>query len=126
MRLYQTECPGWGFHGTIAREGQYDPAEAFDLAVRKIAAATQVDPFAVASWLDTSGGRHFADDVLVSSYAIAMLSGCNTPIDAALDAAVTRWMRWGITERVSAATGIPQGASYLTGVVANHGIRTNQ
>jgi len=67
---------------------------------------------AVRDFLDSRHGRHFADDVangLVGRRAI----------EAAIDAAIMRWMGWTITRRTIRETGIPTGLPYLTGLVTH-------
>jgi hypothetical protein len=85
---------------------------AWELASRKIAAATGFDLVATRDFLDSSRGRHFADEV-ANGLAIGK------PIEAAIDAAVAQWMSWRIGARLERETGIPRGLPYLTGWVGN-------
>ena len=97
MIQFCTENPVWGFYGTIAQAGHPSPAEAFDIATKRISAATGEDPFKVARFLDSRDGADFAGDV-------APLRN----FDDALSAAIARWMRW-----KSSATGL----DYLTDAI---------
>ena len=54
--------------------------------------------------------RHFADDVVNGLAA-------GRELDAAITAAVQRWMGWTIGRRTARETGIPIGLPYLTGFV---------
>jgi hypothetical protein len=105
----------WGFWGTIARienDPAADPAKAWEIASRRIAETTEASPEGVRDFLDSRHGRHFADDV-----ANELCKG--EPLEAAVDAAITRWMGWIIGRKTSRETGIPHGLPYLTGL-ANH------
>jgi hypothetical protein len=103
----------WGFHGTIGRNHPAaDPAEAWEIASRAIAEATGASLEGVRDFLDSSQGRHFADDVTNSLNA-------GLALEPAIAAAVTRWMGWCIDRETSRETGIPQDLPYLTGW-ANH------
>ena len=77
----------WGFWGTIRHDA--DPATAWPLAMRAIAAATASPETAVRDFLDSGHGRHFADDV-----ADELRRGLE--LKAAIDATVRRWMGWRI------------------------------
>ena len=98
----------WGFWGTI--QGHTDPAEAWALALTAIGAATHCAPDEVRAFLDSRHGRHFADEVTNGLAA-------GKPLEAAIKAAVTTWMGWTISRRLSREDGIPQGLPYLTGFV---------
>ena len=115
MHLYCTENPIYGFHGEMQRLGQ-DAPEAFDLAAREISKVANVDGFTAAAWLDSREGRHFGDDV-----ANYLAAGSALPI--AIHQAVGRWLDWTISDNYSRETGIPEGMSYLVGVVNDHAIR---
>jgi hypothetical protein len=69
----------------------------------------------VQAFLDSTSGRHLADDVLC-----ALHDGMG--LEAAVEAAVARWMGWRIGRRTSRETGIPAGLPYLVGYVAHYGI----
>lgn len=79
-----------------------DPVEAWDLALPAIAAATHCSPDEVRAFLDSRHGRHFADEAT---------NGLATgkPLEPAITAAVTTWMGWTISRRLSREEGIPQG-----------------
>ena len=105
----------WGFWGTISRienDPAADPAKAWEIASRKIAEPTQAAPEGVRDFLDSTHGRHFADD-----FANELWKG--EPLKVAIDAAITGWMGWRIDRKTSRETGIPHGLPYLTGL-ANH------
>ncbi|CAA7615730.1 conserved hypothetical protein [Magnetospirillum sp. UT-4] len=100
----------WGFFGTIRLHA--DQAEAWELAMATIQPATGCPEAAVRDFLDSTHGRHFADDVANGLFAGLTLA-------AAIDAAVARWMGWTISRRTSRDTGIPHGLPYLTGFVTH-------
>jgi hypothetical protein len=105
----------WGFWGSIAHSHYdlaTDAAAAWEIASRRIAETTEASPEGVRDFLDSRHGRHFADDV-----ANELCKG--EPLEAAVDAAITRWMGWIIGRKTSRETGIPHGLPYLTGL-ANH------
>jgi len=104
----QTQNREWGFHGTIAHHG--DPEIAWPIAINVISEATTLPPDAVAAFLDSRHGRHFADEV--SNHLAA-----GTALAAAINAAATTWMAWRIDTRTAHETGIPRGLPYLTGYV---------
>lgn len=95
----------WGFFGTIAHHA--DPATARDIALPAIAAATGCPETAVRDFLDSTHGRHFADEV-----ANGLFKGLALP--AAIAAAIDRWMGWRIDRATERETGIPHGLPYLT------------
>ncbi|EDP61898.1 hypothetical protein BAL199_28870 [alpha proteobacterium BAL199] len=99
---------GWGFFGSIRHHA--DPDAAWAAAVQAIAAATRSEVNAVGDFLDSRHGRHFADDVVNGLAA-------GRELDAAITAAVQRWMGWTIGRRTARETGIPMGLPYLTGFV---------
>jgi hypothetical protein len=102
----QTTNEAWGFYGTISHHA--DASIAWPIAVTTISNATSLDAGTVATFLDTSHGRHFGDDVvneLATGKAIA----------EAIEAATARWMEWRISPRIAHETGIPRGLPYLTG-----------
>ncbi len=104
----------WGFRGAIARlenNPAADAAKAWEFASRQIAEATTASPEGVRDFLDSSHGRHFADDV-----ANELCKG--ETLKVAIDAAITRWMSWRIDRMTSRETGI----SALAGFVLQAGI----
>ena len=105
--ILPTRNTDWGFFGTIARietSPAADPTEAWEIAARRIAEATEASPEGVRDFLDSRHGRHFADDV-----ANGLCTGA--PLAAAIDAAIARWMGWRIDRRTSRDEGIPRRAS---------------
>ena len=100
----------WGFFGTMGDHA--DPAEAWELAMPAIQLATGCPDTAVRDFLDSTQGRHFADDVANGLFAGLTLA-------AATEAAVVRWMGWKISRRTARDTGIPHGLPYLTGFVTH-------
>lgn len=96
----------WGFTGTLNEHAK----AAWPIAMTAISDAT-CQPFeAVRDFLDSSHGRHFADDVLNQMHA-----GNN--VEQAIHTAVARWMGWTIGRVTSRDYGIPRGLPYLTGFV---------
>lgn len=106
----------WGFSGTIRHHA--DQAEAWKLAMVAIQTATGCPDHAVRDFLDSTPGRHFADDVANGLFAGLTLA-------VATEAAITRWMEWKINRRTSRDTGIPSGLPYLTGFVTHFEIMAN-
>jgi hypothetical protein len=114
MTTLPTENTAWGFWGTISRQEvtQVDPEAAWAKAMRAIAEVTTMPESAVRDFLDSRHGRHFADDV---TNGLARGLG----LEAAIDAAVERWMGWTIGKRIEREQGIPHDLPYLTGFVAH-------
>jgi hypothetical protein len=112
--ILPTRNTDWGFWGTIARSENRaaDPAAAWNIASRRIAEETGASPEGVRDFLDSGLGRHFADDI-----ANGLWKG--EPLEAAIDAAVTRWQGWRIDRRTEREEGIPRGLPYLTGWVTH-------
>jgi hypothetical protein len=105
-----TNNPAWGFWGTMSHE--MDATQAWAIAMQAIVAATGCPATAVRDFLDSRQGRHFADDVGNGLFD-------RLDLQAAIGAAVTRWMGWTIGRRTSRETGIPHGLPYLTGFVTH-------
>jgi len=65
--LPATANPNWGFFGTIAKQGR-DPHAAWSIAIEVVAnwwpsAHRKIALRRARTFLDSSGGRHLADDV---------------------------------------------------------------
>ena len=103
-----TQNEYWGFWGEMNEQA----AAAWPLAMSAIAAATGENLESVRIFLDSSHGRHFADDVLKALHG-------GTDLQAAIVAATTRWMDWTIGRETSRDYGIPRGMPYLTGFVVH-------
>jgi hypothetical protein len=84
--------------------------------MRAIAAATARPEMVVRDFLDSGHGRHFADDV---ANGLRLGLGLN----AAIDAAVGRWMGWRISRADACATGNPRRLPYLMGLVTTMAIK---
>ena len=106
-----TQNEPWGFWGTMEQHA----ADAWPLAMTRIAQATGEDLETVRDFLDSRHGRHFADDVRNELDAGRALA-------EAIDAATERWMGWTIGRQTSKDYGIPKGLPYLTGFVIHAGI----
>ena len=100
----------WGFFSTLGDHA--DQAEAWNLAMPAIQLVTGCPDTAVRDFLDSTQGRHFADDV-----ANGLFRGLG--LAAAIDAAVARWMAWTISRHTARETGIPHGLPYLIGFVTH-------
>lgn len=103
-----TANEAWGFFGTAA--GFTDADKAWEIASLAIAKVTMGSAEGVRDFLDSRHGRHFADDVYNGIHA-------GLALEAAIDAAITRWMGWTISRNTARETGIPKGLPYLTGFV---------
>lgn len=101
-----TQNTDWGFWGTMETQAE----TAWPLAMQAISDATGQPMEPVRAFLDSTHGRHFADDVLNQIHV-----GNN--LEQAIQAAVARWMGWTIDRRTSCDYGIPKGLPYLTGFV---------
>lgn len=105
-----TRNGAWGFYGSTA--GFTDADAAWSIAFPAVAEATGATAEGVRDFLDSRHGRHFADDVHNGLHA-------GLGLEAAIDAAITRWMAWTISPATSGETGIPKGLPYLTGFVTH-------
>jgi hypothetical protein len=101
-----TQNETWGFWGTMNE----DASAAWPLAMAVIADATGEPLESVRIFLDSSYGRHFADEVRNGLHQRQTLAD-------AIHAATQRWMGWKIGRQTSKQHGIPQGLPYLTGFV---------
>ncbi|MFA7585610.1 MAG: hypothetical protein WCY11_05345 [Novosphingobium sp.] len=108
-----TRNEAWGFYGATAGFTDADAAWAF--AFPAVAEVTAASAEAVREFLDSRHGRHFADDV-----HNAIHDGLD--LDAAIHAAIARWMGWTIDRNTARETGIPKGLPYLTGFVTHFAI----
>lgn len=91
---------------------------AWAIAFPAVARATRSTAEGVRDFLDSRHGRHFADDVANGSHA-------GLDLEAAIDAAITRWMGWSISRNTARDTGIPKGLPYLTGFVTHFAIEAD-
>lgn len=101
-----TQNEAWGFWGTMNE----DASAAWPLAMAAISDATGEPLESVRIFLDSTHGRHFADDVrngLLESM----------PLKDAVNGATQRWMGWMIGRQTSKQYGIPKGLPYLLGFV---------
>ena len=109
--ILPTRNEAWGFFGTMRLAGA-DPVQAWNAASGMVASATDGSPEGVRDFLDSRRGRHFADDV-------AGELGKGSGIEAAIEAAIARWMGWRIDRSTSREEGIPAGLPYLMGWVTH-------
>lgn len=101
-----TKNEEWGFFGTMKEHAN----AAWPLAMTAISDATGLPLESVRSFLDSSHGRHFADDVQNELYDV------NAMMDA-IRVVTARWMGWTIGRQTARQYGIPKGLPYLTGFV---------
>ncbi len=112
-----TRNEAWGFYGSTA--GFTDADAAWSIAFQTVAKAIGATPEGVRDFLDCRHGRHFADDVHNGIHA-------GLDLEAAIGAAITRWMGWTISRNTARETGIPKGLPYLTGFVTHFEIEGEQ
>jgi hypothetical protein len=108
--MMDTNNEAWGFFGSIRQYANAD--EAWTIAMEAIMEATDCEDCAIRDFLDSEYGRYFADEV-----ANKLHDGL--PLRSSIDVAITRWMTWKISRRVSVETGIPTGLPYLLGMVTD-------
>jgi len=109
--LPRSQNQGWGFYGTMQDHAQ----AAWPLAMLAIRDATGESLDDVRAFLDSTHGRHFADDVHNS-----LSLGVELP--KAIDAAVARWMRWTVGLAAAKRHDIPRGLPYLSAMVIHEGM----
>ncbi len=107
MCTLKTENEGYGFYGTMSLDGCAEAA--WGIAMREIGKDTGASSEAVRAFLDSSWGRHFADDVH------CFLS--RVPLEQAIEAAIDRWNGWELSLRTRREHGIPTPMRYLSGMV---------
>lgn len=105
--MLKTENEGYGFYGTMVLDGCADAA--WDFALAAIVTETDAEPDHVRAFLDSSRGRHFADDVHCFLQHVSL--------HEAVDAAVKRWNGWTLDRRTRRELGIPTPMPYLNGMV---------
>ena len=111
--ILPTRNEAHGFFGTMQLAGA-DPMQSWTAASVMIAAGTDASAEAVRDFLDSRHGRHFADDV-----ASGLAKAGTEHLEAAIEAAITRWQGWRIGHRTARDEGIPAGLPYLTGWVTH-------
>lgn len=111
--ILPTRNEAYGFFGAMQLGGA-DPMQSWNAASAMIAAETDASAEGIRDFLDSRHGRHFADDVLS---ALADLGAHR--LEAAIEAAVTRWQAWRISRQTERDEGIPRGLPYLTGWVTH-------
>lgn len=109
----KTKNEGYGFYGTIGR--RCDADRAWAAALLGIVDATDCSHKAARWFLDSTHGRHFADEVV----GFLADGRAHTTVETAIAEAILKWQSWKIGRRMSRDTGIPAGLRYLTGLVAN-------
>lgn len=107
MEMLKSENEGYGFYGTMSLDGCADNAWA--AAMSAVAAETGAEPDQVRAFLDSSWGRHFADDVHCFLQ--------HMPLTQAVTAAMARWQGWTLGHRTRRELGIPTPMRYLDGMV---------
>ncbi|UYP67457.1 hypothetical protein OIU14_13370 [Thalassobacter stenotrophicus] len=79
-------------------------------------AGTEDEMRGIRDFLDSSMGRHFADDV------IDALQGRATNNETAIIKAIEKWQAWAIRDETQRKEGIPAGLPYLTGWVQHFAV----
>lgn len=102
MKTLKSENEGYGFYGTMNLDG-------CAAAMSAVAAETGAEPDHVRAFLDSSWGRHFADDVhdFLPRFSL----------EQAVTAAIARWQGWTLGRRTRRELGIPTPMRYLDGMV---------
>lgn len=123
-----TQNPAYGFYGTIGYTDGIDTEHAWKYAMSAIALATACNQHEVRAFLDSSFGRHFADQVRDNLLTAAGDPQMTTPayVEAAIRAATTRWMDWRISKKITRQFEIPHSLPYLTGFVIHAAIEADQ
>ncbi len=101
-----TRNEDWGFYGTMKGRA----AEAWPLAMAAVSKATGASLDSARLFLDSSFGRHFADEVLNALHAGQTLA-------AAIDATATTWMQRRTNGGLSKIYDIPRNLPHLTAFV---------
>lgn len=107
MKMITSENEGYGFYGTMSLDGCADAAWA--AAMSAVAAETGAEPEHARAFLDSTWGRHFADDV--HGFLPHM------SLEQAVAAAMARWQGWHLGRRTRRELGIPTPMRYLDGMV---------
>jgi hypothetical protein len=105
-----TRNEAWGFYGTM--EGQAE--QAWPIAMKSIAQATQEPAEAVRNFLDSRSGRYYADDVRSAIHKGAGL-------EQAVEQATERWMGWRLGRTSAGEIHMPIGTAMLVAYVRFHG-----
>lgn len=85
INIPKTDNAKHGFNGTIRREKR----RAWDAAIVEFHKDTGANPFAIAAWLDSRNGRHFADKV--NDLAATFRTFEDHTIEDAVEACVRRY-----------------------------------
>jgi hypothetical protein len=110
-----TNNPGWGFYGTMAGHAE----QAWPLAVEIITRTTHEPEADVGTFLDSTYGRHFADEVQDE-----LRRGHNLAL--AIERTAAAWQDRRIGRSSSRYTGIPHGTPSLSGYVIAAAIHAEQ
>lgn len=107
MDIRKSENEGYGFYGTMALDGCADTA--WDTAMNAVITETGADPDHVRAFLDSTWGRHFADDVrdFLRQASLAQ----------SVAAAIVRWQGRPLSRRTRRELGIPASMPCLDGMV---------
>ena len=79
-------------------------------------AGTEDEMRGIRDFLDSSMGRHFADDVIDALQGRAMNN------ETAIIKAIEKWQGWSISNETQRKEGIPAGLPYLTGWVQHFAV----
>jgi hypothetical protein len=105
-----TQNETYGFYGTVRDADQ--PADcAWELAVVAISNSTLLPYEAVQCFLDSSFGRHFADEVL------GAIQAEDINLHTAITNCVKRWLNYSVSRADRSRFGVPHGVNYLTALV---------
>jgi len=111
MQAIATQNADHGFYASIA--SLRTPSLAWNVAMERIMRATGCEDYEARAFLDSTFGLRFAQDV-------ASVLTPNSPIRAAVDAVITRWMRRRLQDGERRSLGIMEataGSPYLEAAV---------
>lgn len=112
IEILKTQNEGWGFFGTISStSGEVVAEDAWKVAFTETAKLTGATAEMVRLFLDSRGGRHFADEVYNEI-------NYGKTLEQAIKDAATKWQGWKVGHRTARSLKAKVGTPYLTAAVA--------